>query len=58
MAEPELKSRSSRESVAKAVSQEKMGGEYSFFRGSHMVQSCNMRSLMQHHLMQDDGLGV
>lgn len=29
MAEPELKSRSSRENVAKASSQEKMGGRYS-----------------------------
>lgn len=43
MAEPELKSRSSRESVAKAVNQEKMEGMYSACSHSsryHMVQGC------------------
>ncbi|MEQ2196350.1 Large neutral amino acids transporter small subunit 1 [Xenoophorus captivus] len=43
MAEPELKSRSSRESVAKAVSQEKMGSKYSVCSHSwrrHMCFSC------------------
>lgn len=57
MAEPELKLRSSRESVAKAVSQEKMGGRYSACSHSciyHMVQGCIILpcALMQHCLMQ------
>lgn len=58
MAEPELKSRSSRESVAKAASQEKMGGRYSACSHScryHMVQGCISPPcvLMQHCLMQN-----
>lgn len=57
MAEPELKSRSSRESVAKAVSQEKMGGRYcacSLSCRYHMVQGCIIPpcALMQHCLIQ------
>lgn len=57
MAEPELKSRSSRESVAKAASQEKMEGRYSACSHScryHMVQGCIIPpcALMQHCLMQ------
>lgn len=57
MAEPELKSRSSRESVAKASSQEKMGGRYSAcsrFCRYHTVQGCIIPpcALMQYCLMQ------
>lgn len=57
MAEPELKSRS-RESVAKAASQEKMGGRYSarsHFCRHHMVQCCINPpcALMQQCLMQE-----
>lgn len=57
MAEPELKSRSSRDSVAKAASQEKMEGRYSacsFCCRHHMVQGCMALScaLMQYCLMQ------
>lgn len=57
MAEPELKSRSSRESVAKAASQEEMEGRYSACShscGYHMVQVCIIPpyTLMQHWLMQ------
>lgn len=57
MAEPELKSRSSRESVAKAASQEKIAGRYSACSHAcryHMVQGCINPpcALMQRCLMQ------
>lgn len=59
MAEPELKSRGSRESVAK----EKMGGRYSACSRSsncHMVQRCIIPpcALMQHCLMQESNCRV
>lgn len=64
MAEPELKLRSSRESVSKAeVSREKMEGKYSSRSHAckqHMVQSCIIppRALMQPCLMQDSNCRV
>lgn len=56
MAEPELKSRSSRESVAKARSQEKMESKYNLYSHSwrrHMMQSCIIPSWALMQLMQD-----